>query len=41
MPIKSANGGALLYIRDTINYKLTTPDLNVKKEKEPPRFNLH
>ena len=40
MPVKSANGGALLYIRDTINYKLT-PNLNVKKEKEPPSFNLH
>ena len=22
MPTKSANGGALLYLRDTINYKL-------------------
>ena len=33
MPTKSANGGALLYIRDTINYKLR-PDLNVEKEKD-------
>ena len=33
MPTKSPNGGALLYIRDTINYKLR-PDLNVEKEKE-------
>ena len=33
MPIKPTNGGALLYIRDTINYKLR-PDLNVEKEKE-------
>ena len=33
MPSKSANGGALLYLRDTINYKLR-PDLNVEKEKE-------
>ena len=33
MPTKSANGGALLYIKDTINYKLR-PDLNVEKEKE-------
>ena len=30
---KSANGGTLLYIRDTANYKLR-PDLNVEKEKE-------
>ena len=30
---KSANGGALLSIRDTLNYKLR-PDLNVEKEKE-------
>ena len=34
MPIKSANGGALFYIKDAINYKLR-PDLNVEKEKEP------
>ena len=33
MPTKSANGGALLYIRDTINYKLR-PDINVETEKE-------
>ena len=33
MPTKSANGGALLYIRDTINYKLRS-DPNVEKEKE-------
>ena len=34
MPSKSANGGALLYIRDTINNKLR-PDLNkAEKEKE-------
>ena len=33
MPTNSANGGALLYIRDTINYKLR-PDHNVEKEKE-------
>ena len=33
MPTKSANDGALLYIRDTINYKLRL-DLNVEKEKE-------
>ena len=34
MPTKSANGSALLYIRDTIiNHKLR-PDLNVEKEKE-------
>ena len=33
MPTKSANGGALLYIKDTINYKLR-PNLNVEKEKE-------
>ena len=33
MPTKSANGGALLYIKDTINYKLR-PDLNMEKEKE-------
>ena len=32
-PTKSANGGALLYIKDTINYKLR-PGLNVEKEKE-------
>ena len=33
MPTKSANGGALLYIRDTLNHKLR-PDLNVEKEKD-------
>ena len=33
MSTKSANGGALLYIKDTINYKLR-PDHNVEKEKE-------
>ena len=33
MPTKSPNGGALLYIRDTINYKLR-PDLNVEKGKK-------
>ena len=33
MQSKSENGGTLLYIRDTINYKLR-PDLNVEKEKE-------
>ena len=33
MSTKSANGGALLYIKDTINYKLR-PDLNMEKEKE-------
>ena len=33
MPTKSANGGALFYIRDTLNYKLR-PDLNVEKEKD-------
>ena len=31
MPTKCANGGALLYINNTINYKLRT-DLNVEKE---------
>ena len=30
---KSGNGGALLNIRDIINYKLR-PDLNEEKEKE-------
>ena len=30
---KSANGGVILYIKDTISYKLR-PDLNVEKEKE-------
>ena len=30
---KSTNGGTLLYIRDTANYRLR-PDLNVEKEKE-------
>ena len=33
MLTKSADGGALLYIKDIINYKLR-PDLNVEKEKE-------
>ena len=33
IPTKSANSGALLYIKDTINYKLR-PDLNVEREKE-------
>ena len=33
MPTKSANSSALLYIKDTINYKLR-PDFNVEKEKE-------
>ena len=33
MPIKSANGGALLYIKNGINYKLR-PDLNINKDKE-------
>ena len=33
MPTKSGNGGALLNIRDIINYKLR-PDLNEEKEKE-------
>ena len=33
MSAKPANGDALLYIKDTINYKLR-PDLNVEKEKE-------
>ena len=32
MPTKSGNGGALLYIRDTINYKLR-PGLNVEKKR--------
>lgn len=33
MPSKSTNGGALLYIKNEINYKLR-PDLNVNKDKE-------
>ena len=33
MSTKSTNGGALLYIRDTINYKLR-PNLNVENEKK-------
>ena len=33
MPAKSANGGALLYIKNCINYKLR-PDLNINKGKE-------
>ena len=33
MPTKSTNGGALLYIKNGINYKLR-PDLNINKEKE-------
>ena len=33
MPTKSANGGALLYIKNGINYKLR-PDLHINKDKE-------
>ena len=33
MPTKLASGGALLYIKNGINYKLT-PDLNTNKDKE-------
>ena len=33
MPTKSANGGAILYMKDTVSYKLR-PDLNAEKEKE-------
>ena len=33
MPTKSANGGALLYIKNGINYKLS-PDLNINKDQE-------
>ena len=33
MPKKSTNGGALLYIKNGINYKLR-PDLNINKDKE-------
>ena len=33
MTTKSENGGALIYIRDTINHKLRL-DFNVEKEKE-------
>ena len=33
MPTKSVNGGALLYIKNAINYKLR-PDLNINKDKE-------
>ena len=33
IPSKSTNGGALLYIKNEINYKLR-PDLNVNKDKE-------
>ena len=33
MPTKSANGGTLLYIKNSINYKLR-PDLNIDKDKE-------
>ena len=33
MPTKSANGGALLYIKSGINYKLRS-DLNINKDKE-------
>ena len=33
MPKKSTNGGALLYIKNGINYKLR-PDLNIHKDKE-------
>ena len=32
-PAKSANGGALLYIKNGINYKLS-PDLNINKDQE-------
>ena len=32
MPTKSANGGALLYVKNGINYKLR-PDLNINKAK--------
>ena len=39
MQTKSANGGALLYIRGTINYKLR-PDLNMEKKKGA-RVNFH
>ena len=38
MATKSANGGTLLYIRDTINNKLR-PDFNV--EKKGTRVNFH
>ena len=33
MPKKSTNGGALLYIKNGINYKLR-PDVNINKDKE-------
>ena len=33
MPTKLANGGALLYIKNGINYKLR-PGLNINKDKE-------
>ena len=33
MPKKSTNGGALLYIKNGINYKLR-PDLNINKDTE-------
>ena len=33
MPTKSANGGALQYIKNGINYKLR-PDLSINKDKE-------
>ena len=33
MPTKSANWGTLLYIENSINYKLR-PDLNINKDKE-------
>ena len=33
MPTKSADGGALFYIKNDINYKLR-PDLNINKDKE-------
>ena len=33
MPTKSANGGALLYIKNGINYNLS-PDLNINKDQE-------
>ena len=33
MPTKSTNGGALLYIKNGINYNLS-PDLNINKDQE-------
>ena len=32
MLTKPANGGALLYVKDPVNYKLS-PDLNVEKKR--------